>query len=282
MEPAHQPPLSDRCVLVTGITDPASLALPIAREVLSQGGRLVCTGLGPKHAPESASERARDHLRSSFETFRKTVESELGGDVPALDCDVSSDASLDELGRTLGELDVHIDGVLHAVAFDRTIRGGESSRLIDTPRAAFLECMDVSAYSLIAVLRSLIESERLAEGASVVALSYIGAGRSVSHPYRNVGVAKAALERIVKELAVELGRSHSASVNAVRFSPYSASRAGGAIPGLAEAEADADARSPLGNAPSTALAFEIAHLLRRGTGVTGEVRHVDGGFHILA
>ena len=275
-------PLSDRCVLVTGITDASSLALPIAREIRHQGGRLVCTGLGPRHAPATASERARDHLQMAFERFRKTVETELGGDVPALDCDVSSDESLAELGDTLAQLDLRVGGVVHAVAFDRTIRGDDSPLLIDTPRDAFLECMNVSAYSLIALTRALLRSDRLADAPSIVALSYIGAERSVSHPYRNVAVAKAALERIVAELAIELGRSHAARVNAVRFSPWSASRAGGAIPGLGDAESQADARSPLGNATPESLALEVAHLLRRGLSVTGEVRHVDGGYHVLA
>ena len=202
--------------------------------------------------------------------------------MPTIDCDVSNDASLADLAHALEALDLNIDGLVHAVAFDRTIRHGESARLIDTPRDAFLECMNVSAYSLIALLRTLIESGRLGEEASAVALSYIGAERSVSHPYRNVAIAKASLERIVKELAVELGRAHAARVNAVRFSPYSASRAGGAIPGLGEAEAHADANAPLGNATPEALAHEVAHLLQRGVGTTGEVRHVDGGYHVLA
>ncbi len=274
-------PLSDRCVLVTGITDEASLALPIAREIRRQGARLLCTGLGPQHAPPETSERALDHLRSSFEGFRKTVEAELGADVPTLDCNVSNDESLASLGAALVDLDVCVDGVVHAVAFDRTIRGDQSPRLIDTPRDAFLECMNVSAYSMIALTRALLETGRLSGGASLVALSYIGAERSVTHPYRNVGVAKAALERIVTELAVELGRDRQTRVNAIRFSPYSASRAGGAIPGLSDAEARANAQSPLGNASPDALAYEVCHLLRRGVGITGEIRHVDGGYHVL-
>jgi hypothetical protein len=68
----------------------------------------------------------------------------------------------------------------------------------------------------------------------------------------------------------------------IRFSPYAASRAGGAIPGLAEAEASCAQASPLGNARPEDLALEIAHLLRPGHAITGEIRNVDGGYHILA
>lgn len=116
----------------------------------------------------------------------------------------------------------------------------------------------------------------------MVSLSYLGAERVVSHPYRNVAVAKAALERITVELAHELGRAHGIRVNAVRFSPYAASRAGGAIPGLVAAEAACAEASPLGNARPHDLALEVAHLLRPGHAITGEIRHVDGGYRVLA
>ena len=86
----------------------------------------------------------------------------------------------------------------------------------------------------------------------------------------------------MSELAFELGFERGVRVNAVRFSPYSASRAGGAIPGRAEAEEAAARRSPLGNAAPLALGHEVVHLLRPDGMVTGEVRHVDGGQHLLA
>jgi enoyl-[acyl-carrier protein] reductase I len=275
-------PLAGRHVLVTGIADHSSLALAIAQEIARQGGVPVCTGLGPTPGRRDLSARALDTLQTTFESFCKTVESELGADVPALACDLSSDASIEMLVATLAERDIMIDGVVHAVAFDKTLRAGSSTSLLETPREAFLGCMEVSAWSLVALLRELVGGGRLAQGASVVALSYIGAERVVSHPYRNVGVAKAALERIATELASELGRSHGTRVNVVRFSPYVASRAGGAIPGLGEAEASAAERSPLGNAQPEALALEAAHLLRPGVAITGEVRNVDGGLHALA
>jgi len=274
--------LAGRSVLVTGISDAASLAAHCARAVQRAGGSPICTGLGPTSFDPPASERARAHLASTFASFQETVENELGAGTPALACNLSIDESIAELAEGLAGRRVAIDGVLHAVAFDRTLRAGSHATLLETSREDFLQCMDVSAYSLIALLRGLLEHGVLAEGAGVVALSYLGAERVVSHPYKNVGVAKAALERMVAELAAELGPARRVRVNAVRFSPYSASRAGGAIPGLEEAERSAEARSPLGNAPPAALGDEVVHLLRPGGAVTGEVRHVDGGQHLLA
>lgn len=274
--------LANRNVLVTGIVDRQSLALPLARELMRQGATPVCTGLGPSQGQSDLSERARDHLQHTFESFRETVAAELGPEVPTYACDLSNDQSIAGLVEELAKAAISIDGVVHAVAFDRTLRAGQSVPLLETSREDFLECMNISAYSLIALLRGLVQADRLARDASVVALSYIGAERVVSHPYRNVGVAKAALERIVVELAAELGASHGARVNTVRFSPWTASRAGGAIPSLEEAERDAARRAPLGNATPSALAYEVAHLLRPGVAITGECRAVDGGFHRIA
>jgi enoyl-[acyl-carrier protein] reductase I len=282
LEVEHRPVLAGRTVLVTGITDDASLATHVARSLREAGARLVCTGLGPTPFHASLSARARDHLAASYEAFRKTVEGALGSDTATIPCDLGIDASIAQLAGWLKEHDCALDGVVHAVAFDRTLRRGGHASLLETSREDFLECMNVSAYSLVALLRGLLSASVLRDGAGVVGLSYLGATRVVSHPYKNVGVAKAALERIAAELAAELGPARGVRVNVVRFSPYSASRAGGAIPGLVEAEAAAAARSPLGNAPPEALGAEVVHLLRPGGAVTGEVRHVDGGQHLLA
>ena len=273
--------LRGRRILVTGIADGASLALNVAKVLQSEGAELICTGLGPSRHAVGLSERATKHLEAAFDSFRTTVSTELGPETRTVACDLSRDESIDDLVAWLGESSLEIDGVLHAVAFDRTLRAGASAPLLETSREAFAECMNVSAYSLIALLRGLISGGRLAEGAGVVSLSYVGAERVVSHPYKNVGIAKAALERITVELAAELGPLRGVRVNAIRFSPYAASRAGGAIPGLVEAQESAQERSPLGNATPFALGAEVVHLMRPGVAITGEIRNVDGGLHVL-
>lgn len=271
--------LSGCRVLVTGIADASSLALPIAKEIAAQGGELVCAGLGPAPGQTSLSEAARAYLARAHETFRQTVTSELSDAVPTFALDASLDESITALAEGLAAKQLAIDGVVHAIALDKTIRGGVARPLLDVTRQEFLDCMNVSAWSLVALTAALVRSGVLADGGSIVALSYLGAERVMTHPYRNIGIAKAALERIVRELAAELGPTRGVRVNAIRFSPFSASRAGGAIPGLDEAVAHAAARAPLGNATPQALAWEVAHLLRPDLAVTGEVRHVDGGYH---
>lgn len=272
--------LAGRRILVTGIADEASLAVPIAEELQRAGAALVCAGLGPSPHHGGLSPSAREYLEAARRRFEAVVVARLG-DAPRFALDVRLDPSVEDLARELAARGLRLDGVVHAIAFDRTIRAGSAKRLIETTREEFLDCMSVSAYSLVALLRAFAAAGVLAEGAGVVALSYAGAERVMRHPYRNIGVAKAALERIVRELAVELGASHRVRVNAVRFSPWTASRAGGAIPGLEEAMARAQERAPLGNATVACLAHEVVHLLRPDLAVSGDVRHVDGGHHVL-
>jgi enoyl-[acyl-carrier protein] reductase I len=275
-------PLAGRTVLVTGVVDPASLATAVAVELVRRGARVVCSALGPTRHHADLSDRARDHLATTFESCRKTVEREIGPEAEVIACDLTLDASIRDLATDAARRGVAFDGVVHAVARDRTLGPDGARPLLAVSREDFLDCLDVSAYSLIALLRELSAAGTLVPGAGVAALSYLGAERVVPHPYKNVGVAKAALERIVRELAHELGRAHGIRVNAVRFSPYTASRAGGAIPGLAAAEAACAEGSPLGNASPRDLAREVAHLLDPDQRITGEVRHVDGGQHLLA
>lgn len=271
--------LAGRRVLVTGIADESSLALPIAREAAARGAELVCAGLGPAPGQAGLSDAARAYLERAHETFAATVARELGPAVPTFALDASSDESVAALADGLAKRGLAVDGVVHAIALDKTIRGGAARPLLEVTRQEFLDCMSVSAWSLVALAAALARAAVLADGGSIVALSYLGAERVMAHPYRNIGVAKAALERIVRELAAELGPARGVRVNAIRFSPYDASRAGGAIPGLDAAVAHAAARAPLGNATPRALALEVTHLLAPGLAVTGEVRHVDGGYH---
>lgn len=273
--------LAGRRILVTGIADESSPALDVARALVDEGAELVCAGLGPTPHHVGLSAAAESYLNRSRESFEKTVHENFGPDTPTLTLDASLDGSLTDLAAEIQSRGLALDGVVHAIAMDRTIRGGQATPLIEVSRKDFLDCLDISAYSLIAILRALLEKDGLRDGASVVSLSYLGAERVMSHPYRNIGIAKAALERITKELAAELGRERGIRVNAVRFSPWSASRAGGAIPGLEDSVATAEARSPLGNATPAALSLEVAHLMRPAVAITGEVRHVDGGYHIL-
>jgi enoyl-[acyl-carrier protein] reductase I len=266
--------------LITGITDDKSLATAVADRLADDGHHLVCTGLGltPHHG--ALSERARSFLESTYASFEKTVRRRYGDQALVLPLDVTIDASIEDVAKRLVDEDVRLAGLFHSIAMDKTIRAGAVKPLLEVTRDEFMQAMNVSAYSLISLTRGLLAEDRLTERASILAVSYRGAELVMRHPYKNVGVAKAALERIIKELADELGRSHRIRVNGVRFSPYTGSKAGGAIPGLAEAEALCHELSPLGNARPEDLAAEVAYLLDPRTRITGDVRNVDGGYNI--
>jgi enoyl-[acyl-carrier protein] reductase I len=274
--------LTDRRILISGIANEQSLALAVAEQLQAAGAELVCAGLGRTRHNENLSSAAVAFLDSSREAFQKAVHNRLGSEVPVVCFDASLDESLDDAASEMSDSRLPLDGVVHAIAFDRTIRGREVKPLLEVTRQEFLDCMSVSAYSLIGLVQALSKRDLLNNGGSIVALSYLGAERITSHPYRNIGVAKAALERITRELAYELGHAKGIRVNSIRFSPYAESRAGGAIPDLEKAVADAALRAPLGNATPESLGREIACLMREGVSVTGETRHVDGGYHILA
>lgn len=272
--------LSQSNLLITGITDSNSLALRIARHLKAEGANLACTGLGKTQHHQGLSEKAAGFLEKTYAAFEEVVKAELGAEVPTAPLDATVDPSITEAAQTFQKAGMQFDGVLHSIAMDKTIRGGVVKPMLEVTREEFLGALDVSAYSLLALVRELLAANALKDGASVIALSYIGGERIMDHPYRNIGVAKSALERLAIELSFELGKSKGIRVNVVRFSPYTESKAGGAIEGLADAVAAQNDRSPLGNARPDDLAVEIAHLFRPDLRVSGEIRHVDGGYHI--
>ncbi len=266
--------------LITGINDDKSLATAVADRLVANGHRLVCTGLGPTPHHGDLSERAGSFLETTYASFERTVAERYGNSATTLPLDVTLEPSIDDVAQRLRDDGTALAGVFHSIAMDKTIRAGAVKPLLEVTLEEFSSAMQVSAYSLISLTRGLLNAGVLAERASIVAVSYRGAEFVTRHPYKNVGVAKAALERIIKELAEELGRSHAIRVNGVRFSPYTGSKAGGAIPGLVEAEQMCDELSPLGNARPDDLAAEVAYLLTPETRITGDVRNVDGGYHI--
>lgn len=270
--------LSNTTFLITGIADKHSLAMYVAKEIIKQGGKVVCTGLGVSAHHENLSEKAKAFLNKNFQDFKDAVTEELGDSSVEI-LDVTLDENIDSFARSLSEKNIKLNGFLHAIAMDKTIRNKEVKPLLDVTKAEFCDTMDVSAYSLIRLTHYLLKHKVLQSGASICSLSYIAAAKVTFHPYRNISIAKAALERITVELADELGRSHDIRVNVLRFSPYMGSKAGNAT--LNEEDVQTSNKmSPLGNAKPMDLAHEIIHLFRPDLSITGEIRHVDGGYHI--
>ena len=264
--------------LITGIADKNSLAMYVAKEVIKNGGSVVCTGLGVSKFHKNLSDRASSFLNKNFEDFKTSIKEELG-DYRTEILDVTLEENVDDFVKRLKEDGVKINGFLHAIAMDKTIRKKEVKPLLDVTLEEYCDTMDVSAYSLIRLSHYLLKHEVLQRGSSICSLSYIAAAKVTFHPYRNMSIAKAALERITVELADELGRKHNIRANAIRFSTYMGSKAGTAT--LTEEDvAKSEKMSPLGNATPQDLANEVIHLFRPDGRITGEIRHVDGGYHI--
>lgn len=272
--------LEGKTFLITGIADKHSLAMYVAKKVIAFGGRVVCTGLGMTQHHQHLSEKAKAFLNQTYKDFQQCIEEELGKEALTGVMDVTLEASLDDFFAEMKEKEVHFDGFLHAIAMDKTIRKKIVKPLLEVSLDEFTETMDVSAYSLIKVTKKLFDFNIINKGASICSISYIAAEKVTYHPYRNISIAKAALERITIELADELGRKHGTRVNCVRFSPYMGSKAGNAT--LDQKDIDyAEKMSPLGNALPEDLAYDVVNLFRPNARITGEIRHIDGGYHIM-
>jgi enoyl-[acyl-carrier protein] reductase I len=272
--------LGGKTFLITGIADRHSLAMYAARLIQENGGRVVCAGLGITPFHRNLSERATHFLQQSYADFEACVEQELGAHVLTAKLDVTLPESVAAFFDRMQSEHIAFDGLLHAIAMDKTIREKQVKPLLDVSLEEFCETMDVSAFSLITLINAMRRRSLLHGGASICSISYIAAEKVTFHPYRNISIAKAALERITVELADELGRQEGIRVNCIRFSPYMGSKAGNAT--LSQEDLNtADRISPLGNAQPQDLGHEVLHLFRPGSRITGEIRHVDGGYHIM-
>jgi enoyl-[acyl-carrier protein] reductase I len=193
-----------------------------------------------------------------------------------LSCDVTDEASVgavfDEIGKTWGRLDF----VVHAIAFSdkEELKG----RYVETSRANFLRSLDISCFSFTDVCRRA--EPLMTNGGSLVTLSYLGAERVVPH-YNVMGVAKAALEASVRYLAVDMGPKNI-RVNAISAGPIKTLAASGIgdfryILKWNELNAPMDRVVTIEDVGKSGLYF-VSDL---SSGVTGEVHHVDCGYHVI-
>lgn len=270
----------DKTFLITGIADKNSLAMYVAKQIIQNNGKVICTGLGVSKFHANLSDKAKAFLDKNFSDFEAAVKSELGTDVQTEILDVTLEESVNDFAKNLADNNIKLDGFLHAIAMDKTIRNKVVKPILEVTKDEFCDTMEVSAYSLIRISQYLYKYNIIQPKSSICSLSYIAAAKVTFHPYRNMSIAKAALERITIELADELGRKNGTRVNAIRFSPFMGSKAGTAT--LVQSDFDtADKLSPLGNATPDDLANEIIHLFRPNGRITGEIRHVDGGYNIM-
>ncbi|HEX5827018.1 MAG TPA: enoyl-ACP reductase [Candidatus Limnocylindrales bacterium] len=191
-------------------------------------------------------------------------------------CDIGSDeqikAVMDKWGETYGELDI----LVHAVAYAK--REDLDGKFVDTSRDGFALALDVSAYSLVALVREA--RPYLHRGSSVQTLSYYGAEKVVTN-YNVMGVAKAALEASVRYLAADLG-PEGIRVNAISAGPIRTLSAGG-IAGFRKLYGPFNEIAPLRSHITIEDVGNTALYLGSdlSSAVTGEVIYVDGGFNVL-
>jgi enoyl-[acyl-carrier protein] reductase I len=250
--------LDGKRILVTGVANRWSIATGVARRLHDNGASIALTYQG---------DRVKDEVEK--------LAAELGGG-PVLECDVSSDASLAALRTELAEGFGGLDGLVHSIAFAN--KEDLAGKVFDTSRSGFALALDVSAYSLIALVGALRESFN--EGASIMALTYLGATQIVPN-YNLMGIAKAALEATVRYIAFDLG-DRSIRVNAISAGPIktaSSRQVGGfskileVVPKVAPLRRNVTP-DDIGNM-AVFLASDLA------SAVTADVHFVDAGYHAM-
>ncbi|MDD2794319.1 enoyl-ACP reductase FabI [Acidocella sp.] len=244
--------------LIMGVANNRSIAWAIAQAVAAQGGEVAFTYQG-----EALEKRVRPLANS------------IGTDF-LLPCDVSDDSAMDIAFDALGEKWGKIDFLVHAIGFaDKNFLRG---RYIDTPRAVFQQAMDISCYSFAAAGQRA--AALMKDGGSLLTLSYLGAERVVPH-YNVMGVAKAALEASVRYMAADLG-VRQIRVNAISAGPIKTLAASGIgdfnyIMKWNKYNAPLERNIELEEVGGAGL-YMLSDLSK---GVTGEVHHVDCGYHIV-
>ena len=245
--------------LVMGVANDRSIAWGIAAACAAQGAELAFTYQG-----EALAKRVRP--------LAEGVGSRL-----CLPCDVGDDASLDAAFAELGAAWDGLDFVVHAIGWaDKAYLRGQ---YLGTPRAAFLQALDISAYSFTAVCQRAVPMMR--RGGSLLTMTYLGAERVMPH-YNVMGVAKAALEASVRYLAADLG-AQGIRVNAISAGPIKTLAASGGIGDFRYILRWNQLNSPLErNVSIEEVGGAAVYLMSDlGRGVTGEVHHVDCGYHIV-
>jgi enoyl-[acyl-carrier protein] reductase I len=243
--------------LIMGVANNRSIAWGIAKAVAAQGASLAFTYQG-------------DALKKRVEPLAAEVGSSL-----VLPCDVVDNASVDAVFATLAREWGKLDFLVHAIAFSD--KGELDGRYVDTSEKNFSQTMLISCYSFTALAQ---RAEKLMKaGGALLTLTYYGAEKVMPH-YNVMGVAKAALEASVRYLAADLGKG-GIRVNAISAGPIKTLAASGIADFryiLKWNEYNSALRRTVSIEEVGAAGLYLLSDLSRG--VTGEVHHVDAGYHV--
>ncbi len=243
--------------LIMGVANNRSIAWGIAKACQAQGAEIALTYQG-------------DALKKRVEPLAAELGSKL-----VLPCDVTDTASMDAVFATLAKEWGRLDFLVHAIAFaDKAELDG---RYVDTSEKNFTQSLLISCYSFTALAQ---RAEKLmTDGGALVTLTYYGAEKVMPH-YNVMGVAKAALEASVRYLAADLGKNNI-RVNAISAGPIKTLAASG-ISDFRYILRWNEYNSPLRRTVTIedvggAGLYLLSDLSR---GVTGEIHHVDSGYHV--
>ncbi|HEX3882299.1 MAG TPA: enoyl-ACP reductase FabI [Stellaceae bacterium] len=244
--------------LVMGVANDRSLAWGIAKSLHEHGAGLAFTYQG-----EALGKRVRPLAES------------LGSDF-VLEADVTSEASLDAVFATIEERWGRLDFLVHAIAFSD--RNELTGKYLTTSRGNFLRTMDISCFSFTDLCRRAVPL--MTGGGSLLTLTYAGAERVMPH-YNVMGVAKAALEASVRYLAADLG-GDNIRVNAISAGPIKTLAAYGIgdfhyILKWNQLNAPLQRNTTIEDVGGAGL-YLLSDL---SAGVTGEIHHVDSGYHVV-
>lgn len=254
--------LDGRRGLIFGIANDRSIACHIAKTFIAEGASCAFPCL-PGEKNERRTAKALEEIGVTNGWL--------------LPCDVSKDADLDSTFEAVrGKFDT-IDFVIHSLAYaDRTYL--KHGMFVETPREAFTQAVDISAYSLVAIAKRA--KPMMPRGGSIVCMTYYGSEKAVPG-YNVMGVAKAALEACTRYLAGELGE-FGIRVNAVSAGPIRTLSAM-AVGGIDEIFDWVTKKAPLRrNIDAGEVGKTAAYLASDlSSGVTGEVLFVDAGYNIV-
>ena len=253
-----RPLMAGKRGLIMGVANERSLAWGIAKAVRAQGADLAFTFQG-----EALGRRV------------KPLAEGIGSDF-VVECDVTDEASLDRTFAAIADRWRGIDFVVHAIAFSD--KDELKGKYVDTTRGNFARTMDISCFSFTDICRRAVPL--MSEGGSLLTLTYAGAERVMPH-YNVMGVAKAALEASVKYLAVDLG-GDNIRVNAISAGPIRTLASSG-IGDFHYILKWNQLNAPLQrNVTIEDVGGAGVYLLSDlSAGVTGEVHHVDCGYHVV-
>ena len=252
-------PLAGKTGVVFGVANKRSIAWAIAKAWKQAGATLLFNYQG---------ERLKENVEE--------LVSEFGPDTFLHPCDVSSDTEIAAFFGKVRETTPKLDMLLHAVAF--APKEALEGDFLSTTREAYLKAHDISAYSLVALSREA--SSLMIDGGSITAMSYYGSVKVVPH-YNVMGVAKASLEASTRYLAYDLG-TKKIRVNCISAGPMNTLAARG-VSGLGTMIKHYEEHAPMRRSCTGEELGQTGVFLASdgGSGITGQVIYVDGGYEIM-